>query len=81
MKLPRTMKRLPFAIGAVLVVLVSACSDSTGPTARTGYITSSTAVQATKNANNATLLGTTVIKADTTLRRYTTSAGYNVPAF
>lgn len=80
MKLPRNLKRLPFAIGAVLVVLVSACSDSTGPGARTGYITSSTSVQASKSANNAALVLPSQAKSDSLTRR-ATSAGYNVPAF
>ena len=78
MSTERKGMRLPLLACALLVSLVSACSNATGPQsdARAGYITNS----GTVNANSATAVSGLPAKTDS-LQRRTMSAGYNVPAF
>ena len=92
----KTSRLLRLSTAALLVVftsLVSACSDSTGPASakRSGYITSSTAMQAKSSGSTTTPVaptaptgtstgtstGTTAAKDSTS----TNNSGYNVTAF
>ncbi|MFN8583275.1 MAG: hypothetical protein U0163_20155 [Gemmatimonadaceae bacterium] len=83
----RKKMRLPTLGAALLVVFTAACSDSTAPSARTGYITSSTAqaanaatVTSTVNTSTPSTSGTTQLPTKTNTLQPST-AGYNVPAF
>lgn len=88
----RFLRLAPLAAVLVITSLVSACSsDLTGPSAkRSGYITTSAAVQALttdiKTGTTTTSGGTTSTGTSTGIRKTTpadtssVSSGYNVPA-
>ena len=84
----RFLRLAPLAAVLVITSLVSACSsDLTGPSAkRSGYITTSAAVQALttdiKTGTTTTTSGTTStgIKKTTPADTSSLSSGYNVPA-